>query len=36
MSLCEHCACRGSWDCEDGYYCSDLIMIRCQRNRKRR
>lgn len=23
MSLCEYCACRGSWDCEDGYCCSD-------------
>lgn len=23
MSLCEHCACRGSWDCEDGYCCPD-------------
>lgn len=23
MSLCEYCACRGSWDCEDGYYCLD-------------
>ena len=20
MSRCEHCSCRNSWDCEDGYY----------------
>lgn len=23
MSLCEYCACRGSWDCEDGCYYPD-------------
>lgn len=23
MSLCEHCVCRGSWDCEDRYYYHD-------------
>ena len=30
MSLCEHCLCRGSWDCEDIYYyledCNDFKL----------
>lgn len=30
MSLCEHCVCRGSWDCEDrNYYpynCDDFKL----------
>ena len=30
MSLCEHCSCRGSWDCEDRYYypedCDDFKL----------